>query len=178
MRVTGWPWTLVVLASITATGCGGATPVAPAPQPTPAPSLTPPPVPEATPTPTPSPSPSPELCDGCEEPVTNTNPPAKLTLRLYTVEDGFGRFISRPDPLDPIPIGWYARIDVTAKDDFGDETNGDRPPTFNWTNGFLVDVGGGHSHQRRMKVLAAGSSDFWVRQQGVESNRLTLHFGP
>ena len=65
-----------------------------------------------------------------------------------------------------------------AKDEFNDDTNGDRPPTFNWTNGFLVNVGGSHTHQRRLKVLGAGSADFWVRQQGVESNRLTLYFGP
>jgi hypothetical protein len=166
----------LALAAFAGLACGSATPVAPAPQPTPAPSLTPPPVPEATPTP--APTPSPEVCDGCEEPVTNTNPPVRLTLRLYTVEDGFGRFISNPNPTDRIPVGWYARIDVTAKDEHGNETNGERPPTFNWTNGFLVNVGGGNSHQRRLKVLAAGSSDFWVRQQGVESNRLTLYFGP
>jgi hypothetical protein len=177
MLSSGRALTLVTLTALAAGGCGGSTPVAPAPQPTPAVSLTPPPVPEATPTPAPSASPSPDVCDGCEEPVTNTNPPVKLTLRLYTVEDGFGRFRPNPNPNDPIPVGWYARIDVTAKDERGDETNGQRPPTFNWTNGFLVDVGGGHTHQRRLKVLGTGHSDFWVRQQGVESNRLTLQFG-
>ena len=135
MRVSGWPWTFVVLAFLTATGCGSATPVAPAPQPTPAPSLTPPPVPEPTPTPTPAPSPStaPRPATAVRSRSPTRSRRSRLTLRLYTVEDGFGRFISRPDPLDPIPVGWYARIDVTAKDEFDDETNGERPPTFNWT---------------------------------------------
>jgi hypothetical protein len=100
----------------------------------------------------------------------------RLTLRLYTVEDGFGKFIANPKPADPIPVGWYARLDVTGKDEKGDETNGARPPTWNWTNGSLMDVGGGNTHQRRLKVLKAGSADFWVRQQGVDSNRITLYF--
>jgi hypothetical protein len=163
---------LLMLAALPGCESSSPTPVA---QVTPTPVPTPTPTPE--PTPTPSPSPVDDVCDECEEPVTNTNPPVRLTLRLYTVENGFGKFISNPDPHDPIPVGWYARIDVTGKDAEGKDTNGQRPPTFNWTNGFLVDVGGGHTHQRRIKVLGAGSSDFWVRQQGVESNRLTLHFG-
>lgn len=122
------------------------------------------------------PSPTPETCADCEEPVTNTNPPVRLTLRLYTVEDGFGKFISNPDPNAPIPVGWWARLDVTGKDEGGNDTNGERPPTWNWTNGFLVNVSGNHTHQRRLRILGTGTADFWVRQQGVESNRITLYF--
>jgi hypothetical protein len=175
MRESWWARPAAVLLLAVATACDSSSPT-PIVQATPTPAPTPTPTP--APTPTPSPTPTAEICDDCEEPVTNTNPPVRLTLKLYTVEDGFGKFISNPKPNDPIPVGWYARIDVTAKDAGGKDTNGERPPTFNWTNGFLVNVGGGHSHQRRMKVLGVGSSDFWVRQQGVESNRLTLHFGP
>ena len=101
----------------------------------------------------------------------------RLTLRLYSVEDGFGQFIPNPKPEDSIPVGWYARIDVTAKDEHGDETNGFRPIQWNWTNGFLVKVTGNHTHQRRLKVLGAGVAEFWVRQHGIESNRVRLHFG-
>jgi hypothetical protein len=97
-------------------------------------------------------------------------------LRLYSVEDGFGHFVPNPNPSDAIPVGWYARIDVTAKDEHGDETNGRKPIQWNWTNGFLVTVRGNHTHQRRLRILGAGSSDFWVRQHGVQSNTLTLHF--
>ena len=174
MKEAGWARGLTFLLVLAAAGCDSSSPT-PIVQATPTPVPTPAPTP--TPTPTPEPTPTPDTCDDCEEPVTNTNPPVRLTLRLYTVEDGFGKFVSNPNPNDPIPVGWYARIDVTAKDEHGDDTNGARPPTFNWTNGFLVNVGGGHTHQRRMKVLGTGSSDFWVRQQGVDSNRLTLHFG-
>lgn len=166
---------LMVVMALTTAACGASTPVAPLPQPTPTPAPAPPPAPE--PTPTPAPTPSPDTCDECEEPVTNTNPPVRLTLRLYSVEDGFGRFIPNPKPEDSIPIGWYARIDVTAKDEHGDETNGSKPISWNWTNGFLVTVTGNHTHQRRLKVLGPGIAEFWVRQHGIESNRVMLRFG-
>lgn len=173
MICSEWSRAAAVVVALAAAGCGSATPAAPLPQPTPTPTLTPPPAPE----PTPSPSPTPEACEDCEEPVSNTNPPVRLTLRLYSVEDGFGRFIPNPNPEDPIPVGWYARIDVTAKDEHGDETNGSKPISWNWTNGFLMTVTGNHTHQRRLKVLGTGIAEFWVRQQGIESNRVMLHFG-
>ena len=173
VRKPGRACILGLLAALSLAGCGGS-PAAPAPAPTPVPTA--PPTPAPAPEPTPVPSPTPEACSDCEEPVANTNPPVRLTLRLYTVEDGSGRFISNPNPDDPIPVGWYARLDVTGKDEKGDETNGGRPPTWNWTNGSLVSVGGNNTHQRRLRILKAGSADFWVRQQGVDSNRITLRF--
>jgi hypothetical protein len=172
----GWSGVLAVVMAVAFAGCGGPSPVTPTPQPTPTPAPTPAPTPTPLPEPTPVPSPTPEACDECEEPVTNDNPPVRLTLRLYTVEDGFGRFISNPNPNDPIPVGWYARLDVTGKDESGDETNGQRPPTWNWTNGFLMNVSGNHTHQKRLRILGPGTADFWVRQQGVDSNRITLYF--
>jgi hypothetical protein len=137
-------------------------------------------VPAATPAPAPTaePGPTPEPCDGCEEPTTNDAPPVRLTLRLYTVEDGFGNYIANPNPSDPIPIGWYARLDVVGKDADGRETNGSKPIQWFFTNGSLVKVSGNHTHQRRLHVLAAGTVDCWVKQQGVESKPLTLHLGP
>lgn len=170
-----WSRAAVVVLALAAAGCGSATPAAPLPQPTPTPTVTPAPAP--APEPTPSPSPTPEACEDCEAPVSNTNPPVRLTLRLYTVEDGFGQYLQNPKPGDAIPVGWYARIDVTAKDVDNEETNGSKPISWNWTNGFLVKVTGNHTHQRRLKVLGAGTADFWVRQHGIESNRLTLKFG-
>lgn len=162
----------VLLAAALAMACEGPSPTAP-PQPTP----TPVPAPTPTPTPAPAPEPTPEPCDGCEEPVGNTEPPVRLTLRLYTVEDGFGSYIPNPKPEDPIPIGWYARVDVTGKDAEGRETNGSRPIQWFFHNEHLVKVSGNHTHQRRLKALAPGFVDVWVRQHGVESNRLSLRIG-
>ena len=72
----------------------------------------------------PAPDADPGACDGCEPTVTNRASPVRLTLRLYTVEDGSVVFVRNPSTLDSIPLGWFARLDVVAKDADGRETNG------------------------------------------------------
>lgn len=169
-------------AALLAAACGGNTvqPVAPVvPEPTPTPQATPPPIIAPTPSPSPStaPAPTPEPCSEglCEEPVTATTPPARLTLRLFTVEDGGGRFYSNWDPAAPIPPDYIARVDVTGKDESGYETNGSVEPEWHFSNESLVKVSGNHTHQRRLRVLEEeGMLDVWVTQQGVTSNVITL----
>jgi hypothetical protein len=170
-------------AALLAAACGGNTvqPVAPVvPEPTPTPQSTPPPLiaPTATPTPPPtSASPTPEPCTQglCEAPVTSTTPPVRLTVRLFTVENGTGKFWPNWDPNEPIPPGFFARVDVTAKDEHGYETNGTEEPEFHFSDVSLVRVASNHSHQRRLKVEEKGGLlDVWVTQQGVTSNVITL----
>jgi len=169
-------------AALLAAACGGSTvqPVAPVvPEPTPTPQATPPPI-IASPTPTPSPStvpsPTPEPCQPpCEAPVTSTTPPARLTVRLFTVENGAGKFWPNWDPAEPIPPGFIARMDVTGKDEFGAETNGSVEPEWHFSDDSLVKVTSNHTHQRRLRVLEKGGLlDVWVTQQGVTSNVITL----
>ena len=165
----------VALPVLVMIACGEDTPVAPRPpvgqvSPTPAPTPTPTPTPEPTPTPT-------EECDGCEPTVNNRNSPVRLTLRLYTVEDGFGKFVRNPNPLDLIPLNWFARLDVVAKDAEGKETNGNEDVVWHFSDCCLAKVSGNHTHQRRLKALEPGSLDVWVTQEGVQSNTLTLNFG-
>jgi hypothetical protein len=98
----------------------------------------------------------------------------RLTLRLYTVENGAGRFVSQPDPAEPIPFGWYARLDVTGKDEDNVDTNGEVEPEWHLSDPSLVRVTGSHTHQRRLQVKAEGILECWVTQQGVRSNTITL----
>jgi hypothetical protein len=144
-----------------------ATPESPMPSPTPAPTATPVPAPTPTPTPTPTPS---------EAPVENTSPAARVTMRLYTIEDGAGNFIANPDPSEPIPIGYWARIDVTSKDEKGKDTNGNGRVDFFFSNPRWIEVTGGHTNQRRLRALAPTGVDCWATQDGVRSNTLTLTF--
>src|SRR6266849_6535517 len=109
----------VALGALLAASCGSSTPAAP--KPSPAPTATPAPAP--TPTPTPAPAPTPTPGDEGEPPVTNTNPAARLAIRLYVVEDPGGGYINNPDP-NNVPAGYTARIDVTAKDIDNRETEG------------------------------------------------------
>jgi hypothetical protein len=98
----------------------------------------------------------------------------RLTLRLYTIEDGSGRFVSQPDPAEPIPLGWYARLDVTGKDEENLDTNGEVEPEWHFSDASLVRISGSHTHQRRLQVKGEGHLECWVTQQGVRSNTITL----
>jgi hypothetical protein len=171
-------------AALLAAACGGGTtPVQPNVIATPTPET--PPLIVATPTPTPSPStqptptPTPTPCTVglCEAPVTSTTPPTRLTVRLFTVENGTGIFISNPDPAEPIPVTYFARVDVTAKDEHGYETNGSTEPEWHFSDDSLVKITGNHTHQRRLRVTGEGTVDVWVTQEGVTSNVLTLRLG-
>jgi hypothetical protein len=170
-------------AALLAAACGGNTvqPVAPVvPAPTPTPQATPPPIIAPTPTPSPSTAPSPDpeppCTEGlCEEPTTSTTPPARLTVRLFTVENGAGKFWPNWDTSEPIPPGYIARVDVTAKDEDGYETNGSEEPEWHLSDSSLAKVTSNHTHQRRLRVTDKGGLlDVWVTQQGVTSNVITL----
>jgi hypothetical protein len=156
--------------------CGGGTPTSTIlPSPLPVPTATP--TPAAAPTPTPEPTPTPCTQGLCEPKVVNDSPADRLTLRLYTIEDGQGNFISNPDPDEGIRVGSLARIDATAKDADGKETNGLGTIEFFFNEPSLVKIAGGNGpQQRRLKVLKAGRLVCWVELDGVQSNLLTLYF--
>jgi hypothetical protein len=159
------PAMALVLAGLT--GCDSPTQTV---VPTPAPTATPTPAPAPTPTPTPTPVPS------GEPPVENTSPAVRVTIRLYAVEDGAGNFIANYDPNEPIPTRYWARVDVTSKDEKGKETNGNGAVEFFVSVPRLIEVTGGHTNQRRLKALAPVMVDVWATQDGVRSNTLTLTF--
>ncbi len=152
--------------------CGGSTPAAPTPSPAPTATATPTPAP--APTPTPAPSATPE--EG-EPPVTNSNPAARLKIRLYVIENPDGSYTSDPDPGAPIPNGSSARIDSTAKDEYGQETTGRNPVEFFVSDPSLVTVTGNHTNQRRIRAVRPHVSvDVWATQDGVRSNTVSLNF--
>jgi hypothetical protein len=152
--------------------CGAPTPAAPVPSPVP--SATPTPAP--APTPTPVPTPTPCTAGLCEPPVTNSNPVVKLVMSLYTIEPPTGGFIADPDPSKPIPVGYSVRVDVTAKDENNRPTIGRGDVEFFFSDEGLVRVGGGATHQRRLRIQAAGTLQCHAIQDGVRSNTLTLKF--
>lgn len=169
-------WIPAVAITLVAVACGGSSTPTSTIVPTPLPTATPTPAP--APTPTPEPTPTPCTQGTCEPKVVNDAPAARLTLRLYTVEDGFGSFISSPDPNKDIPVGWYARIDATAKDEDDQETNGLGDIEFFFDNPSLVKISPNAPQQRRLKVLKPGRLNCWAELDGVRSNTLTLYFSP
>ena len=151
--------------------CGASTPAAPTPPP--AAVATPTPAPVATPTPAPTPTPTPE--EG-EPPVTNSNPAARLGMRIFVIENPDGTYTGNVDPRQPIQVGYTARLDVTAKDIDNRETTGQGDVQFFFSDTGLVRVTGNHTNQRRVQGLAVGSVDCWAVQDGVTSNTITLKF--
>lgn len=161
-------WFVLVGALSVLPACGQSTPAAPTPSPVPV--ATPTPAPVATPTPAPTPTP-----EG-EPPVTNSNPAVRVTMRIYVIEDPSGGYTGNVDPKQPIPVGYTARLDVTAKDVDNRETTGQSPVEFFFSDTELVKVTGNHTNQRRVQGLAAGTVDCWAVQDGVASNTITLNF--
>lgn len=149
--------------------CGASTPAAPTPSP--AAIATPTPAPVATPTPAPTPTPE----EG-EPPVTNTNPAVRLTMRIFVIENPDGSYTGNVDPKQPIPVGYTARLDVTAKDVDNRETVGQSDVEFFFSDTGLARITGNHTNQRRVQGLAVGSLDCWAVQDGVRSNTITLTF--
>jgi hypothetical protein len=157
-------------------GCGGsassgsdATPVILA-SPTPVPS--PPPV-ESEPLHTPTPPPCTQGL--CEPPVTNTNPPVRLTIRVYKIQDLNGT------PIDgipaSIPLGYKVTIDATPKDKDNRDTLGSGTVDFSFSDLNLVSVGSNHSFQKKLTVLAAGELSVQASLDGIDSNVLVITLG-
>jgi len=169
-------WIPSVAITLVAVACGGSTPTSTI-VPTPAPVAVATPTPTPAPTPTPDPTPTPCTQGLCEPKVVNDAPAARLTLRLYTIEDGFGNFISSPDPEEGIKVGSIARLDATAKDQDGKETNGLGNIEFYFSDTSLMKISGGNGpQQRRLRVLKAGRLVCWAELDGIQSNQLTLYF--
>jgi len=168
-RCRGRVWLVAV--ALIAASCGSESTATAPTAPTPRPTVAPIPTPAPTPAPTPTPAPSP---DGSG---MNTNPPVRLNLRLYSIEDPNGT--AYPADTSDIRIGWTARVDVIAKDANNRETLGTGPVEFFVSNPSIVWVrANNRTHQRRLQAVQRGPLEVWATQQGVRSNNLGLHFIP
>jgi hypothetical protein len=171
----------VALAAASMIGCGSGSPAAPTPTPAPVAQATPTPAPTPAPTPTPEADPTP--CPGCPGFGQNTNPPARLNLRLYSIEVGGvatdpGVVCTNgcPTTFANIPIGATARLDVIAKDAFNRETVGTEPVDFIVSDPSLVIIRNqGNAFQRRLQAVKPGTIEVYALQQGVRSGTLTLN---
>ena len=163
-------WFVLAGVLIVLPACGASTPAAPTPSPSPVAIPSPTPVPVATPTPVPTPTPE------SEPPVTNTNPATRLTMRIFVIENPDGTYTGNVDPKQPIPVGYTARLDVTAKDIDNRETVGRSAVEFFFSDPGLARITGNHTNQRRVQGLGIGSLDCWAVQDGISSNTITLTF--
>jgi hypothetical protein len=156
-----------------AISCGGSSsPAEPVPVASPAPTPTPTPVADQ-----PSHPPTPPPCTQglCEPPVTNTNPPVRLTIRVYKVQDLEGQIVPGIPP--SIPIGYTVTIDATPKDAGNKDTLGSGTVEFAFSDMNLIDVGSNHGFQKKLKVLAPGLLEVKASLDGIDSNTLVITLG-
>lgn len=174
-RKQGWAAVAVLGALIVAeAGCGGskssgttATPVVPAAPAAPSPS---PVASEPSHTPTPPP-----CTQGlCEPPVTNTNAPVRLTIKVYKVQDLNGTVVD--GFTTTFPVGYKVTIDGTAKDKDNRDTLGSGTVDFSFSDPSLVRVGSNHGYQKKLTILDAGVLEVRASLDGIDSNVLELTF--
>ena len=161
---------------------GGGSPVSPGPSnPTPTPAPAPTPTPVASSSPTPSPP-----CDGCEPPVTNRNPVARVILKLYQCFDRNNQPTFCPDPVkqvvnEPIPVGYRIRLDVTGRDADQHDTNGvsnGEGIVFIYSDPTFVEENIMSNWQRKLLILKPGKWEVYAVFDGVASNSLAFTFIP
>lgn len=174
MRIRSLMLMTALSSGLAGAGCGSSTSPA---EPTPS-------VPVATPAPTPTPTPvanpplqAPTLppCNGCEPPVTNTNPPVRLTIRVYKIQDLNGTVIAGIPP--SIPLGYTVTIDATPKDAGNRDTLGSGTVDFTFSDMSIIEVSSNHGFQKKLKVLGAGLLEVKASLDGIDSNTLVITFG-
>jgi hypothetical protein len=172
MRIRSLMVIALIGPAMAAVSCGGST----------SPVTSEPTVPVSTPAPTPAPpvtqpshAPTPPPCNGCEPPVTNTNPPVRLTIRIYKVQDLNGTLVAGIPP--SIPLGYTVTIDATPKDAGNRDTLGSGTVDFTYSDPTLVDVGSNHGFQKKLTVLGAGLFEVKASLDGIDSNTLVITFG-
>jgi len=165
-------WALLCGVTVFGLGCGKSASSGSTSTPVVTPTPTPAPTPVAT---QPSHPPTPPPCGECEPPVTNTNPPVRLTIRLYKIQDLNGTVIAGIPP--SIPLGYTVTIDATPKDKDNRDTLGSGTVDFQFSDLSLVEVRSNHGFQKKLVVLGAGELEIKASLDGIDSNVLVVTLG-
>jgi len=155
-----------------AVSCGGGSPSTPVVVATPTPS----PVVVATPTPAPTPEPTPEPG---EPPVERVTPPVRITLRLFVVEDGRGgvyQYRETQEGLPLIPVGYYFRLDIIAKDSKNKETRGSGEVIWHWDGDLIDEDNLNNIYHPRLRAARDGKFCATAELDKIFSNELCTEF--
>ena len=121
-------------------------------------------------------NPAPPPCQNCEAPVTNTNPPVRLTIRIYKIQDLNGSIVQGVIP-PSIPVGYTITIDATPKDANNRDTLGSGTVDFTVSEPALVDIKSNHGFQKKLTVLGAGLIEVKASLDEIDSNTLVITLG-
>ena len=162
---------MAMVLGATAVSCGGGSPSTPVPVTTPSPVV----IATPTPAPTPTPEPSPEG----EPPVERTTPPVRITLRLFVVEDGRGgvyQYRETPEGLPLIPVGYYFRLDIIAKDSKNKETRGTGEVIWHWDSNLIDEDNLNNIYHPRLRAARDGKFCATAELDKIFSNELCTEF--
>lgn len=144
--------------------CGGASsPTVPTPTPTPVPSATPTPAPTPKPTPKPTPTPTP----------TNTEPVAKLHIKVEFVECG-GTILRNSKEATSAAVGCKIHFDATPKDENNLKTTPEGTLSWTYQPRFLVNVNEKDQFAPIVTALEPGQLAIQSEVDGIQSNILQM----
>ena len=164
-------WMAAILGAAAVSCGGGGSPSTPVTVATPTPS----PVVVATPTPVPTPEPTPEG----EPPVERETEPVRITLRLFVVEDGKGgvyQYRENPEGLPLIPVGYYFRLDIIAKDKKNKETKGSGNVIWHWDEDMIDEDNLNNIYHPRLRARRDGIFCAHAELDKIMSNELCQEF--
>jgi hypothetical protein len=164
-------WMAAILGAAAVSCGGGGSPSTPVTVATPTPS----PVVVATPTPAPTPEPTPEG----EPPVERETAPVRITLRLFVVEDGKGgvyQYRENPDWLPLIPVGYFFRLDIIAKDKKNKETRGSGNVIWHWDADMIDEDNLSNIYHPRLRARRDGMFCAHAELDEIMSNELCQEF--
>jgi hypothetical protein len=98
---------------------------------------------------------------------TNTNPVAKLTAKLYFIEN-FGHEV---DP--PACVGCRIHLDVTPTDERNQHTQARGTPRWTYSNTSIINITGNSPYNPVLEARDTGDLDAYAEVDGVRSN--TVH---
>jgi hypothetical protein len=120
------------------------------------------------PTPTNQPNNPPDNNDGGGDIPNNTNPVAKLTAKIYFIEN-FGRQV---DP--PACVGCRIHMDVTPTDSRNQHTRARGTPRWTYSNTSIVRVTGNSPYNPVLEARDTGDLTAYAEVDGIRSNVVSI----
>jgi len=103
----------------------------------------------------------------------------RITLRLFVVEDGRGgvyQYRETPEGLPLIPVGYYFRLDIIAKDTKNKETRGSGEVIWHWDTNLIDEDNLNNIYHPRLRARRDGMFCAHAELDGIMSNELCTEF--
>jgi len=103
----------------------------------------------------------------------------RITLRLFVVEDGRGgvyQYRETPEGLPLIPVGYYFRLDIIAKDTKNKETRGSGEVIWHWDTNLIDEDNLNNIYHPRLRARRDGVFCAHAELDKIMSNELCTEF--